>query len=64
MSQNSAARSNTFSLPPDVIADWMSRPVPRAKRPVAPVIKITESRTPPLHGKDWKVPMGPNHKRR
>ena len=39
-------------------------PPPRARRPDAKIIKITESRTPPLHGKNWKVPMGPNHKRR
>ncbi len=63
MNQNGSARSNAFSIPLDEIADWMSQPVPRAKRPVAPVIKIAERRTPPLHGKNWKVPMGPNSRR-
>jgi hypothetical protein len=64
MSQSDAARSNAFSIPADEIDDWMSQPVPRARRPDAKIVKITESRTPPLHGKNWKVPMGPNHKRR
>ncbi|MEI7512055.1 MAG: hypothetical protein WCK01_01185 [Candidatus Uhrbacteria bacterium] len=60
MNQNSA---RVYRLPANEIETWVRKSLPRP-RPIAQVIVLETRRTPPLHGKNWKVPIGPNRSRR